>query len=144
MFGWYFGRVMRKNARRDVERVIAAVPLPAQENFARNLAYAMARVEHAGKSQGLAAAIREAQAMVGSAQRDRHAALAAGANSFFHPEWAQAALTETWAGARLASFNERISMKAFRDIDSTVVGYLVGTIGADEVAAIANGKGVRR
>ena len=140
MLGWFVGRVLRKNAEKDIGIAQDTVPFETQIIVARTLAQRMAFVENDGNRQGVQNALRAAETMLMQATRDRHLAVAKATGSFSDPAWLLASLSETWANARAGSLKGKISINAFRKIDMVIGGFLIATLGQDEVVRIATGK----
>jgi hypothetical protein len=137
MLGWFIGRTLRANALRDIQRTQDTVQISAQEAIARKLAKRMASVEQAGIRSGIPTAIRLAEEMLTQATRDRHLAIARATGSLSDPMWLLAALSESWASARIAALKGKISIKAFHKVDVVIGQFLLNTLGLDEVSSIA-------
>jgi hypothetical protein len=135
MLGWFAGRVLLKNASSDLRLLRDTVRMEVQVHMARTLAGRMALVESMGHKRGAPSAVRAAEDMLKSAQKDRHLEVAR-ATGEYTPAWLLAALSETWASARSNSIRGRISMKTFKKIDGEIGHFLIDALGPEEIKAI--------
>jgi hypothetical protein len=62
------------------------------------------------------------------ATADRHKALAMGATDFTDPDWASAALIESWAGARIGALNKMMPVTVGIEIESELEQFLLKTL----------------
>ena len=136
MFKWLFRRHLLKAAVRDV-RVLQTLPPHEQEIIARELAHRMAHVEHLRIDRGAPASMRAAEEMRIKATADRQLAVSRGARNFTNPDWLLAALSETWASARLQTGHGGRNGRNFLRIDKIMTYGCIEALGVDEVKRIA-------
>ena len=140
VFRWFAGRALRRNLVKDL-RIAGEMPLPDQRYIAEQLARRMATVERHVRNDGIPSAIAIARDAHRAATRDRHvrvelvrAGLAV--QTFHDTDWLLAATTETWMIARIASFEQRISMPSFRKIDAAAFGFIAAHLEPALIKAI--------
>ena len=130
MLGWFAGRILRRNALRDVDTARHVMAPQARLVVARHVIAQMALIER--QPGGANGAIDLQHAVLRQAKANkRTAASARGAD----PARIGASLVAGWVGARLAATQRRISMRAYEGIDAVIWQFVADTIDSAEIRA---------
>ena len=132
MLGWFAGRIIRRNVRRDVDTARHVMAPEARLVVARHVIAQMALIERQpGGANGAIdlqhAVLRRAKAI----KRTTRARKARGAD----PAGIGASLVAGWVAARLAATQRRISMRAYEGIDAVIWQFVADTIDSAEIRA---------
>jgi hypothetical protein len=133
MLGWFAGRVLRRNALRDVDTARNAMAPHARLVVARHVIAQMALIER--QPGGANGAIDLHHAVLQQAKANKRATggwKARGAD----PASMAASLVEGWVGARLAATQRKISMRAYEGIDAVIWQFIADTIDPAEIQAL--------
>jgi hypothetical protein len=137
MLGWFAGRVLRRNALRDVDTARNAMAPHARLVVARHVIAQMALIER--QPGGANGAIDLQNAVLQQAKANKRATggwKARGAD----PASMAASLVEGWVGARLAATQRKISMRAYEGIDAVIWQFIADTIDPAELRACLEDK----
>jgi hypothetical protein len=137
MLGWFAGRVLRRNALRDVDTARNAMAPHARLVVARHVIAQMALIER--QPGGANGAIDLHHAVLQQAKANKRATggwKARGAD----PASMAASLVEGWVGARLAATQRKISMRAYEGIDAVIWQFIADTIDPAELRACLEDK----
>jgi hypothetical protein len=121
--GWSFARAMRN----DLRRLTKSQSTGALMEFASVLAERMAAIEHLAAKGGIGEADVAAKRLAEQAKSVRLNAMTD--TGPYSATGLEAGICETWALARSASFNGKITMRRFRKIDGMAFDFLRDTLG---------------
>jgi hypothetical protein len=132
MLGWFAGRILRRNALRDVDTARHVMAPQARLVVARHVIAQMALIER--QPGGANGAIDLQHAVLQQAKANKRTTgvrKARGAD----PARIGASLVAGWVGARLAATQRRISMRAYEGIDAVIWQFVADTIDSAEIRA---------
>jgi len=133
---WFMGRMMKRELANTIYSTRKNFPADIQKRFSRHVLEKMSFVHGELKSNGKSGEIRALQTVAKQATAERHIALDRGANSSKNSAWNLASLVESWAFARLAFIQGRVSAKAFDDIDAILWDFISDNLNPHEIAKI--------
>jgi hypothetical protein len=136
MFSWFVGRKLRRVAMRDLRVTKCTVVADGRLRMARALARRMASVERPSAAGDRAGALTAALEMLTKAEKDLQVAACECAGSYVDPPWLLADLSETWAKARIAALEGRLSASAFRKVDAVYGRFLAQELKPGEIEAM--------
>jgi hypothetical protein len=137
MLGWFAGRILRRNALRDVDTARNVMAPDARLVVARHVIAQMALIER--QPGGANGAIDLQNAVLQQAKVNKRATGGRKARGS-DPARMAASLVEGWVSARLAATQRKISMRAYEGIDAVIWQFIADTIDPAEIRACLEDK----
>jgi hypothetical protein len=137
MLGWFAGRVLRRNALRDVGTARNVMAPDARLVIARHVIAQMALIER--QPAGANGAIDLQNAVLRQAKANKRAKGGRKTRGS-DPARMAASLVEGWVSARLAATQRKISMRAYEGIDAVIWQFIADTIDPAEIRACLEDK----
>ena len=137
MLGWFAGRILRRNALRDVDTARNVMAPDARLVVARHVIAQMALIER--QPGGANGAIDLQNAVLQQAKANKRATGGRKPRGS-DPARMAASLVEGWVSARLAATQRKISMRAYEGIDAVIWQFIADTIDPAEIRACLEDK----